>query len=421
MNRKNIFKTLAFAMLMPAILLTTACSNDDDAVNTENTAKKGYALPVTINVTRQGDDATTRATYNDGTKKLEFSTGDKLFVDGAYQPFYSFAGTLTWQSGGTFSGTIYTQTEYSGTAYDLLSDPSLLSLVAYLLPAGYETPGLGFLTVTNEGAYNAHLSVDYSKAFVTSKVAAVEQISLEKANTGYTNNGFVLEARNAILNFTITGLAANTPNVPVVFSYQVDNGPALPPTTTTVSKSVTTDGSGNATFAIGVEGTTDLNVCTLTVGGKAVTLVNSSKTLSAGKIYNITRSAAPAGTTVTWNSSNASGLNLNNDSETIDGITIACNASDVIAQWSSTLIQFYISYVTGGYTFTNELSKNFTKIEITATGNLSLWESAKTELGSGWSWSSGKATWTGNAASVDMLTDCDNFSGQASSIVFTLE
>ena len=49
MNTKNILKTLALAMLMPAILLTTACSNDDDAVNTENTAKKGYALPVTIN------------------------------------------------------------------------------------------------------------------------------------------------------------------------------------------------------------------------------------------------------------------------------------------------------------------------------------------------------------------------------------
>ena len=29
METKNIFKSLAMAMLMPAMLLTTACSNDD--------------------------------------------------------------------------------------------------------------------------------------------------------------------------------------------------------------------------------------------------------------------------------------------------------------------------------------------------------------------------------------------------------
>ena len=62
MKTKNIFKALALAMLMPAMLLTTACSSEDDLVNntanTENTINKGYALPVTVNVTRQGDAAT---------------------------------------------------------------------------------------------------------------------------------------------------------------------------------------------------------------------------------------------------------------------------------------------------------------------------------------------------------------------------
>ena len=100
MKTKNIFQALALAMLMPAMLLTTACSNDDDAVNnTENTANKGYALPVTVNVTRQGDEATTRATYDDETRKLSFSAGDKLFVDGKHATAGIFAGTLTWQSG----------------------------------------------------------------------------------------------------------------------------------------------------------------------------------------------------------------------------------------------------------------------------------------------------------------------------------
>ena len=79
METKNMFKALAMVMLMPAMLLTTACSNEDDVVvNNETTNKKGYPLQVTVNVTREGD--ATRATYDNGTKKLSFSAGDKLFV-----------------------------------------------------------------------------------------------------------------------------------------------------------------------------------------------------------------------------------------------------------------------------------------------------------------------------------------------------
>ena len=95
MKTKNIFKTVAFAMLMPTMLLTTACSSEDDMVNNtanntvenaEVVAKKGYALPVTVNVTRQ-DDGTTRTTYTDNGNKtgtLDFSEGDKLFVEGGH-------------------------------------------------------------------------------------------------------------------------------------------------------------------------------------------------------------------------------------------------------------------------------------------------------------------------------------------------
>ena len=84
METKNIFKSLAMAMLLPAMLLTTACSNDDFTVNDDNnvtTAKQGYTLPVTVNVTREGD-ATMRATYTESTGKLSFSAGDQLFILG---------------------------------------------------------------------------------------------------------------------------------------------------------------------------------------------------------------------------------------------------------------------------------------------------------------------------------------------------
>ena len=281
MKTKYIFNLLALAMLMPAMLLTTACSNEDDVVNnTENIANKGYALPVTVNVTRQDAAAGTRTTYTDNGNKtgsLAFSAGDKLFVKGND---YSeggagfFAGTLTWKSGGTFSGTILTKKEYTGTIDALFKAPSTL---ATLLPANYVN--YSYLSFTDEGTYEASVKPYYTKTFASSKATAVEQFSNEVG--GYTSGtGFVLNPANAILNFTITGLAADT-GVDVALS---EKGVDF-----TISGGVTTDDSGTATFAIGVKDETDLNELTLKVGGKSITLVSSSKKVAAGKIYNINR------------------------------------------------------------------------------------------------------------------------------------
>ncbi len=271
---------------LSAMLLTTACGNEDDFVNTENTIKKGYELPVTINVTRE--DATTRATYNGTTKKLEFSTGDKLYVVGESGSVASiFAGTLTWVSEGTFSGTIYTENEYSGTADELLAAASEYGdLIAQLLPAGYEDHD--YFVLANPETYTAWVSRDFSNAFALTKATAVEQFSEECAYT--YDNGFALSPRNAILNFTITDLTANT-DVTVSFS---DGNPARGGT-------VTTDALGNATFAVALEGNTQSKNINLTVDGNAIALNlgnggGTNKTFLAGKIYNITRSASlPAG------------------------------------------------------------------------------------------------------------------------------
>ena len=283
MKTKNIFKALALAMLMPATMLTTACSSDDSIINDENTATKGFELPVTVNVTREGDKATTRATYTDngdGTGTLGFSTGDKLLVKGMDNGFEQFAGILTWQSGGTFSGTITTEnTSYTGTADDLFKNASMLQ--AYLLPAGYDSKG--FIIVTGSG-YDMGISYDWTKAFALTKAEAVEQLSREYAGSYSSGTGFALAPLGFILNFTITGLTPST-EVAVAFT----KGP------TTISGNVTTDGSGNATFAIGTN-SANIGSCTLTVGGNNIALPSTS--LKAGKIYNITRSAAPAATSL---------------------------------------------------------------------------------------------------------------------------
>ena len=290
MQKKNIFKALAFAMLMPAMLLTTACSSEDDLVNNtaENTVtSKGYALPVTVNVTRQGD-ATTRATYtyDEGTKKgtLSFSDGDKLFVSGFAEGYdCEFAGELTWQSGETFSGTIYTEEEWTGDADALFTAASGTDgyVNATLLPAGYGS--YGFLTIEDydtEEKYDDVIRNNNEYTLATSKADGVAQFSYEEA-TSYSS-GFALAPQNAILNFTITGLAA-------IASVDV----SLKSYAYTITKTVTTDAFGTATFAAGVSGVEDdredLNDFTLTVDGNAITLVNSSTELAAGHIYNITR------------------------------------------------------------------------------------------------------------------------------------
>lgn len=278
MKTKNIFKTLGAAMLMPAMLLTTACSSDADAVGTEINNQKGYPLPVTLNVTRQGDAATTRATFNESAKKLEFSTGDKLFVSGETEDAGHYIGTLTWQSGGTFSGTIYTEKSYSGTADALLSAHNGNSASALLLPDGYESRG--FISIVESGQYQATVNRNATKTFAVTKAEAVEQFSMEMAD-GY-NNGFALSPQNAILNFDIRGLASNT-------EFEV----VLTVGTFDVSGTVKTDASGTATFAIGVNEGKESKDLALTVGSTAITLNldgDNNKTFAAGKVYNINRS-----------------------------------------------------------------------------------------------------------------------------------
>lgn len=390
MKTKNIFKTLVLAAV-----LVSACGKNEIADDF-----KGYSLPVTINVTRQGDEGTTRATYtyDEGTKKgtLAFSAGDKLFVSGQDNTAGSFKGVLTWVSGGTFSGSINTEKEYTGTADALLTDAA--SVTAILLPAGYES--YAFLSIEDETDCSGWVSWDLSKAFALTKKAAVEQFSYESAYS--YSSGFALAPENAIVSFTISGLTADT-EVAVLFEAYGTGTPV----------NVTTDASGVATFAVAVNNGDYIDYYTLTVDGNNIALPD--KTAEAGHIYNISR--------LIWNSSVISGINIINDgSFESNGITVALSGGENSSNFDNS--DMYIYDVNDYFTFTSSVG-NIKKIEINYTGDVEHWY----EPSGGWSLGVGTFTWSGTPATSVTLSSSKNLLSESgysaiegiTSIVFTLE
>lgn len=390
MRTNTLIKALAFAML-----LATAC-NKNEIANDENTDKKGFALPVSVNVTREGDDAT-KATYTDngnGTGSLAFSAGDKLFVRGRdIGGAEYFAGALDYDAvSGKFSGTIYTQNEWLGTVEELFeaanADQTLYvpTFTATLLPKDYQDYGyLSIRDKSDELAYNDDIDDNNEYTLATSKAAGVEQFSWEQA-TVY-DNGFALSPRNAILNFTITGLEANT-DVDVLVRPIIDWYIG--------TKTIRTDNDGNATFVACYPYGNNLQDCTVTVGGTAITIVSSEKNVERGKIYNITRVKPTA---VEWIFSEMSGHpDLHHGGYPYKGVTLSGEGHLDLGHGMLDAL--------GDLTFTNTLGKNFKSIVITATGMNEI---------SGTGWTRGgdpgnlTSTWTGDASSV-------TFSGMAAGI-----
>ena len=327
MKTKTIFNLLAFAMLTAAMVLTTACSGSEDLADnkpettepTEPVAKKGYALPVTVSATRGGD--ATRATF-DGSK-LNFSAGDKLFVSGYYGGSWDkqFAGTLEYDTeSGKFKGTIYTEDDTYKTYEDLFGNSDFT--IATLLPAGYEDHGYLVINTNDPDAqYDDYVEEIHEYTLATSKADGVAQFSYEQASY---SDGFALSPNNAILNFTITGLAASTSvNVSltsIAYTYNITG-------------TVTTDAFGTATFAAGIMYEyNNLQLFSLTVAGNPITLVSSDKLVEAGKIYNITR-----GTGATVNLSTINANYTAQNGETLTG-TLGANKQISIADGATVIL-----------------------------------------------------------------------------------
>jgi len=281
MKAKNILKTLALPVAVALGMMATSCSSDDNIVNEQQAGAAKHEIPVTVSATRSGDDAT-RATFNGTSKKLEFEKGDQLFIQGTDATAGTFAGVLSNTSAatGTFSGNVTTQNAYTGTSEALFANAT--SLTATLLPKDYSTKAAGYLTLSGEGASQT-LTVDAAKAFVAAasadaaKALAIEQLSLEQATT--YSSSFALAPVNAVLNYSISGLANSTAYTPSVSD-----------ATTTISGSVTSDASGNAYFAVAFA-PAGSKTYTLSISGFSDIAV-ANRTLTAGMVYKKTATAA---------------------------------------------------------------------------------------------------------------------------------
>ncbi len=261
MKTKTIFTVLALATLLPI-----SCGKN------EIPNEKGYPLSVTLNVTRQGDEAATRATYNDGTKTLAFGTGDQLFVLGSHSTAGKFAGTLAWQSGETFTGTILTKNLYSGTSDDLFKMATYTR--AALVPKDYAS--YGYLEFDKPDTYSATLFTNFTDICANTKASAVEQLSFEYTESYSSPTGFALSPQNAIINFIFTGLPVNT-DATIYF----ECGSYI------INKAFRADGTGKVSFFTIVEGGANASSINLTVNGQVYSF--PSKVLEAGHIYTVSR------------------------------------------------------------------------------------------------------------------------------------
>ena len=279
------YSFLGAALSMMAALMMTACSNDDNTI--ESAAQQNVAKTIPYTVTVNGG-ASTRATVQSDNKTLYFADGDKLYVTGT-----NIKGVLNIQAGngsttgpGTASATFSGDLTYSGSG----SPASDLPLTATLVSA-QQTVGTsaGFeVSVDDAGA----VTVNYPTTVYCADVAsAVQRFSNLTGTSTYGAKLFSLTQQTAFLNFEIsfadgTGITAGA-NLSTVVN---NNGNTICGGTV-----VTQDDGGviKAKFVLPVAASTATDTKTLT---SAYVKFNSddSKVLRLrdvasleGKVYNV--------------------------------------------------------------------------------------------------------------------------------------
>lgn len=274
-KQKKIMKTknmIWAALSMTAALVMTACTNDDNAVETPAAPQAEVkTIPYTVTVSQGGDAATTRATVDSDNKTLYFADGDKLYVTGT-----NISGTLDIQTGtGTASATFSGDLTYTGEG----TPASDLSLTATLVSA-QQTDG----TEVTINPTTKAVTVNYpTTAYCDDVATAVQKYSNLTGTSNYGSKSFTLSQQTAFLNFVITFADGTTTGTGL--SAVVKNGET---TLCTANRTTTTESEKVvAKFVLPVASGTALSGATVKMGTKAALAITDA-TL-AGKVYNVKR------------------------------------------------------------------------------------------------------------------------------------
>ena len=275
--KKNSF--LWAALSMTAALVMTACTSEDNTVETPAAPQADVkTIPYSVTVGQGGDAAATRANVAEDLSTLKFAAGDKLYVfDGSSV----VKGVLTLKSGdeGKSSGATF-EGSLSYTGDEPAAD---LELNAVLVGSKSKLS-----TITDDGlSAGTYPTTSYCDDVAT----AVEEWSWLAGTGTYGEKSFTLSQSTAFLNFVITfedGTDAGT-----TLSAVVSNKGSVIATADVTTK---TDTYGNvvAEFVLPFDTGNKLKGATVKMGDKeAISFGGADQTLE-GKVYNVKRTYAAA-------------------------------------------------------------------------------------------------------------------------------
>ena len=266
--KKNSF--LWAALSMTAALVMTACTSDDNTVETP-AAPQAEVKTIPYSVTVSGG-ATTRATVDEtDMKTLYFAAGDKLYIIGD-----NISGALDIQTGmGTASATFSGTLNYTGEG----TPPDDTQLRGWLI--GSEDK-LFMITDGEVKGFN------YPATYCADVATAVKEYSYlwNKADVTYASRTFTLEQQTAFLNFEITfddGTKSGTALSAVVSN----NGSVI--ATADVTTKTDTYGNVVAEFVLPFYTGDKLKGATLKMGGKEAISFGGADQKLEGKVYNVKR------------------------------------------------------------------------------------------------------------------------------------
>lgn len=273
------YSFLGAALSMMAALMMTACSNDDNTI--ESAAQQNVAKTIPYTVTVNGGTAT-RATVQSDNKTLYFAEGDKLYVTGT-----KIKGVLNIQAGngsttgpGTASATFSGDLTYSGEGSPAADLELTATLVSVQQSDGSEV---------NINATTGAVTVNYpTTAYCADVASAVQKFSNLTGTSRYDTKSFTLSQQTAFLSFAVKLKSSVVAGDAVTAT--VKNGST---TLSTASVTTTTDASSNvvADFVLPVAKGTVLSGATVTIGTLATLGVGGDvATILDGKVYNVTRS-----------------------------------------------------------------------------------------------------------------------------------